>query len=89
MAKKKEAEEVVEEVVEDLGDIPEITPIDVDYSPVASIHRTVSSEGNGILNVRFVNGAEEQYPCDDEKWAAFQADETDWAVKAKKFYGSL
>lgn len=68
---------------------PEIVPIEVDHGDVVSIHRTVSTENVGILNVRFADGTEEHHPCDDEKFAAFLTDETDWAKKVKKFYGSL
>lgn len=86
--KSKVAPKVKEpEVV--LGDTPEIEPVEVDHGDVAAIYRVTSSAGEGFLNVRFADGAEEQYPCDDEKWAAFQADDSDWAKKAKKFYGSL
>jgi hypothetical protein len=84
---KAKAEPVEEPVVE--VDTPEITPVEVNHGDVMAIYRVVSSGGEGILNVRFADGSEEQYPCDDEKFAAFQADDADWAVKAKKFYGSL
>ena len=90
--KKKPAEPVedaVEEAVVELGDTPEITPVEVDHGEVASIYRVVATDGTAFLNVVFADGAVEQYPCDDAKWGAFQADESDWAVKAKKFYGSL
>ena len=90
MAAKK-VKEPVEEVVEPVEavDTPEVVPVEVDHGDVVSIYRAVTSGGDGILNVRFADGVEEQHPCDDAKWEAFQADETDWAKKAKKFYGSL
>lgn len=79
----------IEVVAEPEVDTPEITPVVVDHGAVASIYRVMATDGTAFLNVVFADGAVEQHPCDDEKFAAFQADESDWAAKAEAFYGSL